>query len=165
MHIEWKMERVILSDMHPSRVRLFKGDDTRKPQFALKMIIGLLLSCVGVGVAAIVEIFRRGMAIREAFSDRDQSRAVARMSAMWYYHKFLSWASRKRLAVSGGPIISNGGNVNARSSKLDEGHYDYFYLLCLFELPEPCSAYIPCDKARCQLKKQDLQSGEEWKGH
>ncbi|KAF6138184.1 hypothetical protein GIB67_011024 [Kingdonia uniflora] len=64
-------------------VRLFKGDDTRKPQFALKMTIGLLLSCVGVGVAAIVENFRRGMAIREAFSDQDQPRDVAGMSAMW----------------------------------------------------------------------------------
>ncbi|KAF6135943.1 hypothetical protein GIB67_006835 [Kingdonia uniflora] len=76
------MERVILSDMHPSRLRLFKGDDTRKPQFALKMTIGLLFSCMGVRIAAIVENFHRGMAIREAFPDQDQPRAITGMSAM-----------------------------------------------------------------------------------
>ncbi|KNA07630.1 hypothetical protein SOVF_170040 [Spinacia oleracea] len=123
----------------------------------VRMGIGLLLSCVSLLVAGVVESIRRKVAIDSGLEDKPNE--VLEMSAMWlvpqlvllglaegfnavgqieFYYAHLY----KGMAVSSlvGSLLvdvvdsfsSVGGKVSWLSSNLNKGHVDYYYWLLAF---------------------------------
>ncbi|KAK1367779.1 Proton-dependent oligopeptide transporter family [Heracleum sosnowskyi] len=170
----------------------------------LKMGIGILLSFLVMVVLAFIEYIRRGIAIKQEFSDNPE--AVVNMSALWiilpycligiaetmnsvgqyefFYSEFpksmSSIASTLRdLSLSAGSLVAayilniidqvsrRKGNQSWISSNINQGHYDYYYLvisgLCVVNMLYflLCSwAYGPCELAAVKDQERD-EIGDE----
>ncbi|KAL1834634.1 hypothetical protein ACET3Z_004285 [Daucus carota] len=171
----------------------------------LKMGIGILLSILFMAVLAFIEYTRRGIVLKQKFSDSPES--AAKMSALWiiipycligigeamntvgqyefFYSEFpksmSSIASTLRdLSLSVGGLAATyiltvvdqvsrrNGKTSWISSNIDQGHYDYYYLviagLCVINMFYYllCSwAYGPCGLAAAKDSQEQDEISDD----